>query len=250
MLKHQAKGLKYYCGIGIIVCNILVSSLYNSTSAQITPDTTLPSNTTVRLQGNTQFIEGGTQAGSNLFQSFRDFSVPDNSTAHFNNGTDIQNIISRVTGGSISNITAVGKTPELTGEVQIKTPEVDALKGTIVLPVDVVDGSQLINKNFCARAYDSSFIITGRGGLSPSPYDILEDYHTTWEDWRMNPVTLSQQGREQKREQEIQNLSDSVPTPIIEAQGWVINNQGKVELVAFTPHVTPHNLQNVPIKCK
>ncbi|MBW4510890.1 MAG: S-layer family protein [Scytonematopsis contorta HA4267-MV1] len=145
-----------------------------------------------------------------------------------------------------SEITAIGKTPELIGEVQIKTPDIDTLKGTIVLPVDVVDGSRLINKNFCALAYDSRFVITGRGGLPPSPYDIQEDYYTTWEDWRMNPVTQSQQNREQK----IQDLSGSVPAPIIEAQGWVTNNKGEVELVAFTPDVTPHNLQNAPIECR
>ena len=42
--------------------------------------------------------------GDNLFHSFRDFSVPTNGSAVFNNAPDIANIISRVTGGNISSI--------------------------------------------------------------------------------------------------------------------------------------------------
>ncbi|WP_193199745.1 filamentous hemagglutinin N-terminal domain-containing protein [Nostoc sp. MG11] len=72
--------------------------------AQIVPDATLRNNSRVTSQENTNIINEGTRAGNNLFHSFKDFSLPTGSTAYFNNGTNIQNIISRVTGKSISEI--------------------------------------------------------------------------------------------------------------------------------------------------
>ncbi|MHC5770301.1 MAG: two-partner secretion domain-containing protein [Nostoc sp.] len=79
----------------------------NCASAQITTDGTLPNNSIITSDGNTLNITGGTQAGSNLFHSFREFSVPNGGTASFNNAVDIQNIISRVTGGSVSKIDGI-----------------------------------------------------------------------------------------------------------------------------------------------
>ncbi len=71
---------------------------------QTIPDGTLPRNSLVTSNGNTVAIEEGTRVGSNLFHSFQEFSVPTGVNAFFNNASDVQNILSRVTGGNISYI--------------------------------------------------------------------------------------------------------------------------------------------------
>ncbi len=73
--------------------------------AQVTPDGTL--STRVTQSGNNFTIDLGDRSGNNLFHSFGQFSVPTGGAAIFNNAPDVQNIFSRVTGGTVSNIDGV-----------------------------------------------------------------------------------------------------------------------------------------------
>ena len=79
--------------------------------AQITPDGTL--STTVTSTDGLNFVidagdvcctSSGQHAGPNLFHCFDQFSIPTHGAAHFNNALSVENIISRVTGRTISNI--------------------------------------------------------------------------------------------------------------------------------------------------
>ncbi|NEU76685.1 filamentous hemagglutinin N-terminal domain-containing protein [Hassallia byssoidea VB512170] len=91
--------------LGIAITSI---SSANCAIAQITPDSSLPNNSRVTTQNNISNIDRGTQAGSNLFHSFLQFSLPNSANvANFQTIPAINNVIVRVTGVGapfISNI--------------------------------------------------------------------------------------------------------------------------------------------------
>lgn len=85
--------------IGGIVISFVGSSCVN---AQVIPDSSLGTNVS---PGSEHFtITNGNRVGNNLFHSFQQFSIPNNGSAFFDNASDVQNIFSRVTGGSVSYI--------------------------------------------------------------------------------------------------------------------------------------------------
>jgi filamentous hemagglutinin family protein len=103
-MKLALRYIKLTCGFAFSFFTTAFSAM-----AQILPDNTLPNNSTVTTNGLIQTIDGGTIRGVNLYHSFRDFSVSTNNTAYFNNAPNIQNVLTRVTGGSVSNIDGILK---------------------------------------------------------------------------------------------------------------------------------------------
>jgi filamentous hemagglutinin family protein len=90
---------------GLLVSLVLPDHAFS----QITPDSTLPTASSVNQVLNTINITGGTTANTNLFHSFNEFNIPVNTTAHFQNSALINNIFTRVTGSGISNIDGILK---------------------------------------------------------------------------------------------------------------------------------------------
>ena len=101
---HQSTPLEI--GNALLPVSLLASlvGFCANATAQIIPDSTLPNHSTVTVEDTLQRISGGTEAGGNLFHSFREFNVPTGGTAYFDNALTIDNIITRVTGGNVSSI--------------------------------------------------------------------------------------------------------------------------------------------------
>ena len=102
---------KYFSLIGLSLSGLNALMWITSLKpiyGQITSDGTLPNPTLVKTLDQKHFtISEGSTVGSNLFHSFRRFSVPQNGAANFDNMATVQNIIGRITGGEISNIDGI-----------------------------------------------------------------------------------------------------------------------------------------------
>jgi filamentous hemagglutinin family protein len=80
-------------------------ALAQSVPSNIVPDSTLGNQRSIVDRINTlESIRGGSQRGQNLFHSFSEFNVGDGQRLYFANPTSVQNILTRVTGTSASNI--------------------------------------------------------------------------------------------------------------------------------------------------
>jgi filamentous hemagglutinin family protein len=118
------------------------------------------------------------------------------------------------------------------GTVILDTPD-DPSRGLIELPAEVTDAARLIAQS-CreAIANGSEFYITGRGGIPPSPLDVLS-----------GEVILTRLAERLEDPQEARSLDSHlaaaatppITLPIVEAQGWIVQPDGAIALVAAVP---------------
>lgn len=149
----------------------------------------------------------------------------------------------------------------LSGTVQINSPDVDPSKGLIELPINLVDASKQIvaGCNSGVKIARSSFITTGRGGLEPNPTEplmadaVLADWITVEPESQnraggiQKRAVVQVQGNTEEKSQKVNSVNQ--PTQIVEAQGWVIDANGNVVLVAQVPTASPHNSSLVATSC-
>ncbi|NES25070.1 MAG: filamentous hemagglutinin N-terminal domain-containing protein, partial [Symploca sp. SIO3E6] len=78
--------------------------------------------TIINHNGNTYNIDGGTQAGANLFHSFAEFGLTPDEIANFLSNPQIDNILGRVTGGNPSVIQGLIQLTEGNSNLYLMNP--------------------------------------------------------------------------------------------------------------------------------
>ncbi len=137
-----------------------------------------------------------------------------------------------------SDITATGPSPELSGTVQINTPDVDPSSGLVELPTTVVDVEGLVARNLCTpKQAGSSFVVSGRGGLPASPNDPLTDEVLAVE-WSRPSGEVQGRGISRSQSTDSGQRRNRV---VQQAQGWIVAADGTVMLTAEAPTATPHS---------
>ncbi|GAB4525566.1 MAG: hypothetical protein Tsb0014_05050 [Pleurocapsa sp.] len=122
-----------------------------------------------------------------------------------------------------SDITATSRLgAEFSGVVKIELADSDPTSGIIELPENFTDASQQIVSS-CNLDKENSFVVTGRGGLPTNPLEFFAG-ETVLQDWRL--LTDNKQLTINNEQSEI-----------VEAQKWIINRRGLVELIADSTSV-------------
>ena len=130
------------------------------------------------------------------------------------------------------------------GVVEINTPDIDPSRG-LVNAADQPAEAEVAQACQPGGSQDQSeFIVTGRGGLPPNPKQALSS-DAIEVDW----VTLNPGVENRSSPTVSTNPTAPEPEPIVEAQGWVIGDNGEVVLTATAPTVTAHNPWMNPATC-
>ena len=117
---------------------------------------------------------------------------------------------------------------EVNEEVAVKIKELNPEQSIINLPITLVNSEQKIIKG-CSLQSEANLVFKGRGALPTNPIEELpeEIYLQGFETDPQVKIRNTQLRLESTSESKLDSL-----TPIIEAENWLVNERGKIELVA------------------
>ncbi|EDX72540.1 haemagglutination activity domain protein [Coleofasciculus chthonoplastes PCC 7420] len=127
------------------------------------------------------------------------------------------------------------------GQITINSVVIDPSQGLIELPTDTA-APQLDQTCSPTGSGKNEFTVTGRDGLPPSPTDILTpeqplaDLGTPINSTATQPTPNP--------------TPPASPKPIVEAQGWIIDEQGNVTLVANVPTANSQGAWQPQVSCQ
>ncbi|NJL19834.1 MAG: S-layer family protein [Leptolyngbyaceae cyanobacterium SM1_3_5] len=137
-----------------------------------------------------------------------------------------------------SDITASSELgANFSGTVELDASIADPSQGLVELPDSPIDVANQIAA-VCAESEGNEFVISGRGGLPEAPIELLRG-GTVWEDLRALSLATEAQG-------DAIAAPTSTP-PLVEAQGWRIDETGQIVLVAGVSPETINCAANRPV---
>lgn len=122
---------------------------------------------------------------------------------------------------------------------------IDVRQGLTELPENIVDPTGLIDRRCDASSRQAGeFIITGRGGLPPKP-DERFDNSQFLDDLGPSMIQSDSLPTEAESETESQDRDNS-SSGIQEAQGWIVNDVGQLQLITAVPRDLPLEASTIP----
>jgi large exoprotein involved in heme utilization and adhesion len=154
-----------------------------------------------------------------------------------------------------SDITASSKFG-LSGSVNINTLSIDPSKGLVELPASVASAANQISSS-CSGSGNvaqkkSSFTVTGRDRLPSSPNEIFTPQQTLVETFELSQSSQPKVNNNSNHNNYKNNNTSTSINPkqlTLEAQGWIVDNQGRVHLVTEVPHPNHQSPTGAIISC-
>jgi filamentous hemagglutinin family protein len=154
-----------------------------------------------------------------------------------------------------SDITASSKFG-LSGSVTINTLSIDPSKGLVELPASVASATNQISSS-CSGSGNvaqkkSSFTVTGRDRLPSSPNEIFTPQQTLVETFELSQSSQPKVNNNSNHNNYKNNNTSTSINPkqlTIEAQGWIVDNEGRIHLVTEVPHPNHQSPTGAIISC-
>ena len=220
---------------------------------------TLNNADTLLLRNNSQLTTNATESATG-----GDITISSDGIALLNNSNIAANAV-RGQGGNIKIITqGIFQEPDseitaasefgIDGTITINSLDIDPSSGIFELPNIPIDAEAILAQDLCKFedekiAKGSSFIITGRGGLTPTSEDTLDNVDNVVGWANREDIEVSENGTVGVR-QRSQAITEETNYPIVQqSQGWVKTSDGSVWLVANSPKTTPQDAKLIHPDC-
>ncbi len=153
---------------------------------------------------------------------------------------------------SWSDITATGASFAQNGIVQLNINQLDPIAGLVALSTTVIDPSRLMAQG-CPANQGNAFVISGRGGLPPTPEQQLDD-DANWQDRRRlvvaPPVQPERRSHSHQAAASSPKRVNPPAPPLVEATAWQVTPTGAISLVATTFNPTVPQPLAPPLVCQ